>query len=646
MKKLLTSLLGIGAIISASAAGAAPEMLQNITSKKAAKPEVERIIANAVTSTPHLTRVGENTYEFSYCAGIGTALGWQNAGAVLEAAIEIPTYMSKGWQGMKITKVLIGFGYSEDKTINLYVTDDLFGEPAYLQETTLEKDAITFLPSGQGQINQVWNEVTLETPYEIDGNPFYVGYQTVIQKGTCYPLCFDLIYSDTELGDYLIAPNPQTNAMEAYHMGTVYGNVCIKLVLEGDMPSEFDALPGTLFLESNTIGKNDRFDAGFTLLNIGKETITGLDLTCTIGGQEVKDLEYTIYGEEEGSIPFGVLGYVEVSGLPGDVSGLNLPLVITIDKLIGGTSGSDLGEELRIPITVTSKSYPRNVVVEEFTGTWCGFCPRGIVGMDYMKEKYADKGFIGICVHIDDPMQVDSYYDVIYYYSGDLPDASVNRMESIDPSTEELMDAYDSYVKMPAIVKIDLSALYDEEAKTLTATATSEFADNADATSFGYAFVITEDNVGPYTQTNYYAGGSYGDLPGWSNNKSKVSTYYEMVARDITTALGIEGSIPADITADTPYTYSTQLPLGNVKDINHCHVVAMVLDTYTGEIMNAAEVSLEGQAGIDGIISDQANDTLKVYNPQGIKVLETKDASELNTLPGGIYIVNGKKVAL
>ena len=43
-------------------------------------------------------------------------------------------------------------------------------------------------------------------------------------------------------------------------------------------------------------------------------------------------------------------------------------------------------------------TYDRVTVVEEGTGTWCGWCVRGIVALEYMRENYPDK-FIGIGVH-------------------------------------------------------------------------------------------------------------------------------------------------------------------------------------------------------------------------------------------------------
>lgn len=38
------------------------------------------------------------------------------------------------------------------------------------------------------------------------------------------------------------------------------------------------------------------------------------------------------------------------------------------------------------------------------------------------------------------------------------------------------------------------------------------------------------------------------------------------------------------------------------------------------------------------------NDTYKVYNLQGSLVKVTSDKAELNSLPAGLYIINGKKV--
>ena len=47
--------------------------------------------------------------------------------------------------------------------------------------------------------------------------------------------------------------------------------------------------------------------------------------------------------------------------------------------------------------------------------------------------------------------------------------------------------------------------------------------------------------------------------------------------------------------------------------------------------------------GIEEITTKEDTECV-VYNVAGIKVLDTKNANDLNTLKNGIYIVNGQKV--
>ena len=51
---------------------------------------------------------------------------------------------------------------------------------------------------------------------------------------------------------------------------------------------------------------------------------------------------------------------------------------------------------------------------------------------------------------------------------------------------------------------------------------------------------------------------------------------------------------------------------------------------------------VENETGIEEIIANGENGWT-VYSTSGIKVLETMDASKVNALPAGIYIVNGSK---
>ena len=51
-------------------------------------------------------------------------------------------------------------------------------------------------------------------------------------------------------------------------------------------------------------------------------------------------------------------------------------------------------------------------------------------------------------------------------------------------------------------------------------------------------------------------------------------------------------------------------------------------------------------AGVEGIVMETPEDGYNVYNLQGVKVYSGKDPMGIQGLPGGIYIINGKKVML
>ena len=656
MKIVIGSLFYLGAFLSASAVEKVPDLLSAPTEIHAQKATSERIVGGR-NSQPKLTRTGEDTYEFGYCAGIGSALGYpQNY--VVEAAIEIPSYMSKGWEGMEITKVFIGFGTSKNRNVNLYITGDLDGVPYYMQEAAMEKDAIVFSENGAvEEILQVWNEVELDTPYKIDGNPFYLGYQAICSAAPCYPVGIDLIYTEDKLGDIFGASDGNNGEMRYYNIGTEYGSVCIRFEMKGEMTAQYEAHIGSLLLDNNVIKQNEEFNAAFTLLNLGAQTITDLDMTCTIGGIEVEDLDFTLYGTQIGEIPFGTLGYVEVKGKPGKISGIDLPLEISINSLVGENGRGEFNSTISTPISVVSSLFPKKFVVEEFTGTWCQWCPRGLVGMEFMKENYSDKGFIGIAVHSgDDPMTASSYTNMdIYYSGGSYPSAVANRSEYFDPSVETLVSYYESMIESGAIAKVEIDALYDEEENEINVTATTEFTDDNPDANYAFSFVVTQDNVGPYYQQNAFAGGANGQLAGWEKEGRRVLTEYNMVARYIDGDFGIYGSLPDVIEGGKEYSYSVRLSVDEIEnnsrefiplDINNTHVIALLIDLNTGVILNAEQMSLKGQAGVESLMSEHEKGTYKVYNLQGVKLLETLNSSDIINLPAGIYIINGKKVVV
>ena len=118
------------------------------------------------------------------------------------------------------------------------------------------------------------------------------------------------------------------------------------------------------------------------------------------------------------------------------------------------------------------------------------------------------------------------------------------------------------------------------------------------------------------------------------------------MARYIDADFGIPGSIPVNLVAGETYEYSIDLPTTNCTNIDNCSVVAMIVNTQTYEVINAAQVALGDGAGVESLVAEPGDGIYRVYNLQGVKVIETQNADEVNALPAGIYIINGKKILL
>lgn len=603
--------------------------------KKQTSPLSHKGISTRADDEQEETTEETEGFVFGYAKNIDNAIGVESS--TIEAAIEIPEETATRWKGNKLTKVRVGYGQSSNMEILLYLTDTLTGEPFYTQYAVMTK-------------TMDWNEVVLDTPYEFDGKPFYVGYQTVTPaSGNFYPIGLDQTAPVSEYGDNVGLEN------EWDHIGSYFGMVAIQIVIEGDNLPQYDISASSLYLP-RLWKVNEPFESDFIITNNALKTINEIELTCTVGGVELPDVKYSM---DPPSLKSGDSAIVSVEGIVSDEIG-EIPIVINVTKLNGNDDEDPATNTLEGNIRIATTTYPRTVVVEEFTGTWCVWCPRGIVGMAYMEENYGNKDYIGIAVHCNglgvDPMAVSSYEPMYEAFSqGAWPSAVIDRTYYFDPDQESLEMLYNYQKQIPSAGEVELTALYSEEDDVINVKAVSKYAYSQEKAPYKLAFVITEDNVGPYVQSSAYTGQYAGQLPGWDYTTSRVSLTFNEVARDINSAYGIDGSVPQNIEEGVEYTYEAQLSRENVKDINLSKVIVMILDSETYEVVNAAKVSLEGQSGIESIEGTKVSigtlpgmitlngdyRSCSVYAIDGTTVASTSNGNTLKVSPG-LYIVKVK----
>ncbi len=247
-------------------------------------------------------------------------------------------------------------------------------------------------------------------------------------------------------------------------------------------------------------------------------------------------------------------------------------------------------------ITILSQSPTKRVVIEEGTGTWCQWCPRGAVAMEYMYNTYPDR-FIGIAVHNGDPMTVTAY-DNGANFSG-YPSANIDRAILDGDVSQSAFQTYYNQRKdllTPASVSVSGVRSGSDLQVEVNATFFSQFP----AADYRLGVIIIEDGVtgtgSGYNQANAYAGGGYGPMGGYENLPSTVPAsqmVYDHVGRALLGGYsGQAGSVPSSISDGMPVSYTFNYTVPAAYNIDNMYAVGVVIDNATGEIINANKAPL------------------------------------------------------
>lgn len=258
------------------------------------------------------------------------------------------------------------------------------------------------------------------------------------------------------------------------------------------------------------------------------------------------------------------------------------------------------------------------LTIEEGTGTWCGWCPRGAVFMDSMHIIHPT-GVSLISVHdaTSDPMTVavyDAGLTVLPGFTG-FPAIAVDRKEILDPS--QIFQGYTDHASDFGFATLTLNTV-SNGTTSISASATVRPAVNLSGT-YQLALVLTEDNVTGtatgYAQHDYYSGGANGPLNDVTIGVNFAAVYtssvvpaasmkYNDVARYISGSFkGDAGSLPASMTAGTTYTYNFSSVTMTAWKANNLRAVLLLIDATSGHILN----SISSNMGLAGIAQNNEN---------------------------------------
>lgn len=332
--------------------------------------------------------------------------------------------------------------------------------------------------------------------------------------------------------------------------------------------------------------------------NLGSNAVTSFDLEWTDGTNNYSETVSGVNIAQFGTYDFSANDALSV------VAASSTDITVTISNPNGNMDSNASNNSAMTSINGVAFVPDKAVVVEESTGTWCGWCPNGTVALEYMAENYPST-FIGIAVHNGDPMTIAEYDSNNGLTSA--PASNVDRvLLDVYPNSSNLELVHNQRMMEIAPASITQELIYDQATREITINLSSEFvAPVSDDLRFNA--VIVEDGVtgtsSGYNQENYFSsqsqnislvsldGTNWRDLPATIPASQMV---YDHVARAILGGyFGQTGSLPANVAAGETHTYTFTYTLPADFDENEIHVVGMLLDGVNDDILNAISTKLD-----------------------------------------------------
>lgn len=245
------------------------------------------------------------------------------------------------------------------------------------------------------------------------------------------------------------------------------------------------------------------------LINLGKDTIESIELKWSYGatpstetktfsglsilplGRQIFDFD-TKYTLEEG----------------------DNNLTVEILSVNGASDDYADNDVKNINIQAVTPAPDKGFLGEELTGTWCGWCPRGAVAMEYMANKYPNY-FVGVAVHggsESEPMKNDDLYAGSaktmnrLTSSWGFPGLAAMRSAEMDPSAVEV--SFLDKIQEPAVASLTTGAFFNNTTRRLSVSISTAFKAD-DSNKYNVALILVENNVtgtgSGYAQQNYYS---------------------------------------------------------------------------------------------------------------------------------------------
>lgn len=502
-------------------------------------------------------------------------------------------------------QTLLPYAGNEIRSIKVGLRSDVTNVTIYIKNTPQDKSPL--YSQKVGELTAGWNTIELTTPFTIANNdkPLSIGYRARLKENS--GLAYSTVRNPLGAAVYLNKDSKWSS---------IDGTFSLMAHVEGDQMPQCELALGKLY--------NQRIEAGTDSLtltsavkNMGVQLISNYTLRCEIDGEEITTQTF------EHDVPTNAT----------DSFALQIPVTFgtgthTVSlELVAANGQADAYAANNVAsatLTMPDERFARMVVCEEFTGHWCGWCPRGYVGLEMMTEKYPDR-FIGVAVHggSNDPLEVPadssySYQPFISSFTG-APNCSVNRRLKGDPFYD-IANIYTMETRAENHVACTMTAQWNEEATAIDLKLTGIVDVDMDKANYNAAFILLEDSITGYPQANYYANES-NPFYGWESRPAYVTDLvYNNLARGCFPTFDGQPLYMGSLTGLEEFSTEYSLPIPpTVKDRRYVHVVGLIIDNRNGFVQNSSHRYPEGEIpqAIRNVEGDKQAKEVRFFDLQG-----------------------------
>lgn len=598
---------------------------------------------------------------YSLDTGIGITGDRGNVGTPLKQDYDVAIHIAdEHFVGMQIAAVRVPIGEMKNISgLKVWLSKELT-----LQTIDGKKVNVPDVLSQDAEITSGWVEVPLQQPYTITSDGVYVGYSFTMDE-----------LDDTNKRPVRITTELHEGGLflhtsRSYRSWTDVSDQCSSLLqveLDGAPMNAAAVLPGNTTYFGATGIQNQ---LTFYVENHGAKGVKNIEYAFTYDGKEHTG---TYKFQQPLSSVYGVLSPFQMI-LPVVSKKDYYPVDIKITK-VNGSDNEETAGTAQTTVSVFDKLPKHRAVVEEYTGTWCGFCPRGYVGLQAMNRLHPDD-FIALSYHHaetsddrDEPMQVMMGTNFPSTVNG-FPAAWLDRTYQTDAyggldqasNSLGIDNLWQQVCSLLSEADINVKASLSDDKSTVTATATVEFPLEMKNAHYGVEYVLVADGLTGtgkgWEQHNYYYNGRQGkdftepEFKQFVEGKEYVSgLVFDDVVVATTRLTGDNQYMPETIAEGQSYDLSAAFSLDKVRnvnndpviqDVNKLRVVALLIDYNDNTIVNAAKTGYFAAAdGITNVSASEANESAAVYDlsgrrlssmQKGLNIVRTADGKTMKVM--------------